>query len=147
MHPVPRILIQLFGPALFGALQLIALGIAAGGGSSFVIDTGHPFKLLLQIVLGIPMVLAMYLLGAVVVCGIQLLVYVLAMECAYKYGLKRRSVQMILFSTLLGLLSGFSIFIQMSELRLENAYICLVGALSGLLTAAVLYFSEPKRDT
>ena len=146
MHPFARILIQLFGPAFFGALQMITLSIVISNGSMSPFRADDPFQLLLQILISIPLILFWYLMGAVVLCGIQSVIYVFLMEAAYKYGLKRRSNRMILFSTFLGFLSGLSLFALQSMPRLQDAYIVVVGALSGLLTALVIYYAEPVSD-
>jgi hypothetical protein len=134
MNSVFRVFLELLGPAFFGGLQALVVGIAGSKQPFGVIDIFQG-------------AVAFFLL-ALIVCGIQSACYTILMELAYRRGLSRRSFKAIAFSTILGILSGasFSLYSDSPIHASSFLYFCSVGAGVGAVIASIIYYYEPKKE-
>lgn len=127
MRRVTRILFELFSPAFFGAIQIIAIGVYGSG------------KLVVAIFL-----FPFYYLGALFLVGIQSVIYTMIMEFLYRKELPKRSKNALIISTFLGFLIGASLCfsINANGIHVENVYLCIVGSISGFLVSMIIGAQE-----
>lgn len=133
MKTLHRILLELFGPSVIGGSFMYLFAMFASGTRPHVGD--------------IPKGLLLFVMFAVVFCGIQSVLYTIAMEWAFRRGCGRRSAQCILLSTALGVMSGAVILLFVAGQASDRLILLLypgVGAAVGLLIGTIIFFFEPK---
>jgi hypothetical protein len=136
MKAASKIILELFGPSVFGGLLMMLFGL---------INSPEPPSMIGLLTL--PVLSVFFVFSAIIICGIQSICYTIFMEIAFSRGLIRRSWQSIAYSTLLGALSGISfIFYSIPGTKASISSLALyslVGAIVGLVISSLIYWREP----
>jgi hypothetical protein len=123
-----RLVIGLFGPAIFGSLMVVVFIFVPAG-----ISEGLSIEMI-RIALGGFVIL---LLGASFFIGLQSFLYTIVMEFIIRPRVRRRGAY-LLASCMLGAVSGLAIDVIFED----HFYFSIFGLLTGFLTGLILYDKE-----